>query len=79
VSRLQRCDIVLIEGFKGGAFPKLEIWRAALGKPTLWPQWPGIAAIASDTPAALPSGPLALDLADIAEVADCALALAAPV
>jgi molybdopterin-guanine dinucleotide biosynthesis protein B len=78
VSRLQRCDIVLIEGFKDGAFPKLEVWRAALGKPVLWPQWPGIAAIASDTPAVLPAGPLALDLADIAAIADCVVALATP-
>jgi molybdopterin-guanine dinucleotide biosynthesis protein B len=69
---------VLIEGFKQGAFPKLEVWRAALGKPTLWPQWPGVAAIASDTPAALPPGVRALDLADVHAIADLALAHASP-
>jgi molybdopterin-guanine dinucleotide biosynthesis protein B len=48
LARLQRCDLVLVEGFKGGDFPKLEVWRAAPGKPTLWPDWPGIVAVASD-------------------------------
>jgi molybdopterin-guanine dinucleotide biosynthesis protein B len=79
VSRLQRCDIVLIEGFKDGAFPKLEVWRAALAKPTLWPAWPGIVAIASDTPQSLPAGPVGLDLAHIGAITDCVLAHAAPV
>jgi molybdopterin-guanine dinucleotide biosynthesis protein B len=78
VGRLQRCDLVLIEGFKQGAFPKLEVWRAAPGKPTLWPQWPGIVAIASDTPQALPPGPLHADLADVHAIADLALAHASP-
>ena len=52
LSRLQHCDLVLIEGFKNGNFPKLEVWRATLGRPTLWPDWPGILAVASDSPAA---------------------------
>ncbi len=78
VGRLQRCDLVLIEGFKQGDFPKLEVWRAALGKPTLWPRWPGIVAIASDTPQALPPGPLHANLADVAAIADLALAHATP-
>jgi molybdopterin-guanine dinucleotide biosynthesis protein B len=76
LSRLQRCDLVLIEGFKNGAFPKLEVWRAALGKPPLWPQWAGIVAIATDDPGHLPAGTNAVErlaLADAAAVADCAL------
>ena len=55
LQRLQRCDIVLIEGFKNGEFPKLEVWRAALGKPLLGPDWPGIVAVASDSPQAVAS------------------------
>ena len=55
LDRMQHCDIVLIEGFKHGNFPKLEVWREELGKPTLWPEWPGIVAIASDTLSAVPS------------------------
>ncbi|MDP1647083.1 MAG: molybdopterin-guanine dinucleotide biosynthesis protein B [Rubrivivax sp.] len=76
LSRLQRCDLVLIEGFKNGGFPKLEVWRAELGKPTLWPDWPGILAIASDGPLPAP-GITRLDLADTAAIAGFVLANAA--
>ena len=72
LSRLQHCDLVLVEGFKDGDFPKLEVWRAALGKPTLWPHWPGIVAVASDTALASPEVPR-MDLADVAAVADFVL------
>jgi molybdopterin-guanine dinucleotide biosynthesis protein B len=51
LSRLQPCDLALVEGFKAGEFPKLEVWRRAVAAPLLWPQWPGIMAIASDEPA----------------------------
>jgi molybdopterin-guanine dinucleotide biosynthesis protein B len=73
------CDMLLIEGFKGGDFPKLEVWRAELGKPPLWPHWPGIAGIASDDRDALPlpappQGPPRLALDDVQAVADFALA-----
>ena len=81
LDRLQHCDLVLIEGFKHGDFPKLEVWRPVLDKPTLWPAWPGIVGIASDDAAALrgalPAGgaPLAqLDLADTGAIADFVLA-----
>jgi molybdopterin-guanine dinucleotide biosynthesis protein B len=78
VGRLQRCDLVLIEGFKQGDFPKLEVWRAAVGKPTLAPGWPGIVAVASDTPQALAALPvMRLDLADTAAIADLVLSRAA--
>lgn len=75
LDRMQRCDLVLIEGFKNGNFPKLEVWRASLGKPTLWPDWPGIVAIASDTPPTAPDqpgvapDPAQLHLSDIASIA----------
>ncbi len=73
LSRLQRCDIVLVEGFKSGDFPKLEVWRAAEGKPPLWPDWPGIVAIACEgtPPAAVPRQ---LALADTAAIAELVLA-----
>jgi molybdopterin-guanine dinucleotide biosynthesis adapter protein len=57
LARLQHCDLVLIEGFKDGGFPKLEVWRAALGLPPLWPDRPDIVAIASDLPEASPAWP----------------------
>lgn len=82
VERLQHCDVVLIEGFKEGDFPKIEVWRAAVGKPLLWPQWPGIVAIASDGPVALPDGPAPvpqrLDLGDIRTIGDLVLERARP-
>ena len=76
LERMQHCDLVLIEGFKEGGFPKLEVWRSALGKPTLWPQWPGIVAIASDGP--LPqAGATRLELSETAPIADFIRARAA--
>lgn len=48
LARLSPCDLVLVEGFKREAIPKLEIHRAAVGKPLLYPEDPRIVAIASD-------------------------------
>ncbi len=71
LGRLQHCDLVLVEGFKGGDFPKLEVWRASQEQPTLHPQWPGIVAIATDSPQALdPSTVPVLALHSIAPLAD---------
>ena len=76
LDRMQDCDIVLIEGFKNGGYPKLEVWRNGLGKPLLWPDWPGILAVASDT--AVPDTALPwLALSDLAAVASFVLAHAA--
>ena len=41
-------DLVLVEGFKGEDFPKLEVYRASVGKPLLFPEQAGIVALASD-------------------------------
>lgn len=49
-ARLAPVDLVLVEGFKRGRHRKLEVWRAATGKPPLWPDDPAILAVASDTP-----------------------------
>jgi molybdopterin-guanine dinucleotide biosynthesis protein B len=81
LGRMQDCDLLLVEGFKAGLFPKLEVWRAGLGKETLWPDWPGIGAIASDAPPAL-VGPAAdkvirLTLDDTASIASYVQAHAA--
>ncbi len=78
LDRMQHCDLVLIEGFKNGGFPKLEVWRADVGKPTLWPDWPGIEVIACDDlkrlRAVAPSAAVEqCDLADMASIADCVL------
>ena len=72
LDRMQHCDLVLIEGFKGGEFPKLEVWRDGLGKTTLWPEWPGIVAIASDKPVSS-AKVMQLDLSDATSIASFAM------
>ncbi|MDP1900333.1 MAG: molybdopterin-guanine dinucleotide biosynthesis protein B [Rubrivivax sp.] len=78
LSRLQHCDLVLVEGFKSGGFPKLEIWRSALGKRPLWPEWPGIQAMATEPAdqARVPAsdGVTWLDLGDARRIADFVIA-----
>ena len=49
LTKLSPVDRVLVEGFKRDAFPKVEIHRAANGKPLIHPDDPHIIAIASDT------------------------------
>ena len=68
LSRLQQCDLVLIEGFKQGGFPKLEVWRDIQNKNTLWPKLLDITAIASDRNIPLVEIPQFL-LEDIAGIA----------
>lgn len=68
LDRMQNCDLVLVEGFKYGEFPKLEVWRQSLKKPALWHNWPGIVAIATDSDELTPS--LAnFELSDVAPIA----------
>lgn len=50
LSRLAPCDLVLVEGFKRQPIPKVEIYRAAIGKPLLHPADEHIVAIATDSP-----------------------------
>ena len=76
LSRIQRCDLVLVEGFKSGDFPKLEVWRASEGKPPLYPDWPGIVAMAVEGTAPQPA-PRVLELADTAAIAELVIAEAA--
>ena len=78
LSRLSPVDLVLIEGFKRERHPKIEVHRAANGKPYLHPDDPSIRAIASDV--APPAGaPEWLVLDSIEAVADAALRHALPV
>jgi molybdopterin-guanine dinucleotide biosynthesis protein MobB len=45
-----RLDLVLVEGFRGEAIPKIEVHRPDLGQPALFPQRPEIRAVACDGP-----------------------------
>lgn len=47
-------DWVLVEGFKDSNLLKIEVWRAATGKPARYPDDPFMVAIATDSPADLP-------------------------
>ena len=49
ISRVSPCDLLLVEGYKHYAMPKLEIWRKGNGKPLLHPEDKHIVAIATDT------------------------------
>jgi molybdopterin-guanine dinucleotide biosynthesis protein B len=48
LAKLAPADIVLVEGFKRSPIPKLEVFRAANGKPPLHAHDPSIIAIAAD-------------------------------
>ncbi len=77
LGKLSPVDLVLIEGFKHGLHPKLEVFRAGLGKPPIHPDDPRIVAIVSDAP--LPDARIpVLDIDDIAGVIEVVLASAAP-
>ena len=76
VARMDPVDLIIVEGFKRDAHPKIEIHRAANEKPWMRPDMPGIVAVASDVapPYDLPRA----SLDDVEAVADLVLAHAAP-
>jgi molybdopterin-guanine dinucleotide biosynthesis protein B len=68
LTRLDPVDLVLVEGYKRDTHPKLEVWRAANGKPPIFPDDPTVIALATD--AAPPGVALpVLDLDDIPAIA----------
>ena len=69
VTHLAPVDLVLVEGFKREGHPKIEIHRAELGKPVLYPDDPQMVAIASDP--VLADAPIPhVSLNDIDAIAD---------
>ena len=52
LAKLSPVDLVIVEGFKRHSHPKLEVFRATIGKPLLHPDDDCIVAVATD--AALP-------------------------
>lgn len=54
IAELSPCDWVLVEGYKHADLPRVEVWRAALGQPPLYPDDPFVVALATDRPEALP-------------------------
>jgi molybdopterin-guanine dinucleotide biosynthesis protein B len=49
LARMEPVDLVLVDGFRSHAFPKLEVFRPVLGKPSLWDHEPEVVAVASDS------------------------------
>jgi molybdopterin-guanine dinucleotide biosynthesis protein B len=74
--RMSPCDLILVEGFKREAHPKLEVYREAVGKPPLHPEDSRIVAVAS--PGGLDASILVVDLDDVAAVAKLVCAKAEP-
>lgn len=72
LARLHPVNLVLIEGFKRDAHPKVEAHRAVTRNPLIAPDDPTIKAVASDTDLALDRPVFALD--DTCAVADFILA-----
>ncbi|MBI5164092.1 MAG: molybdopterin-guanine dinucleotide biosynthesis protein B [Magnetospirillum sp.] len=67
LSRMSPVDLVLVEGFRTWAHPRLEVWRAAVGKPPIHAEDPRMMAVATND--ALPECRLpCLPLDDIAAV-----------
>jgi molybdopterin-guanine dinucleotide biosynthesis protein B len=78
VGKMSPVDLVLVEGFKRDAFPKLEIHRVANGKPLIHLEDPHIIAVACDS--ALPAAQVpVVDLNDIERIADLLLKHAVPI
>ena len=72
LARLSPVDLVLVEGYKRDAHPKVEAHRAQTGNPLIAPGDPSIRAVASDTPLTM-DRPV-FDLDDTTAIADFILA-----
>ena len=77
LTHLSPVDLVIVEGYKTQSHPKLEVHRAVVGKPLLYPNDPNIVAIVSDTRPPNLALPFA-DLNDVEAIADLVDELARP-
>lgn len=68
LARLAPVDLVLVEGYKRDAHPKVEVWRAETGHALIQPGDPLVRAVATDSALTLPVP--VLDLNDAGAVAD---------
>jgi molybdopterin-guanine dinucleotide biosynthesis protein B len=71
LARMAPVDLVLVEGYKRDAHPKVEVWRTETGQPLIQPGDPLVRAVATDT--ALTLLVPVLDLNDTRAVADFVL------
>jgi len=70
LAKLSPVDLVIVEGFKRHAHPKLEVYRAVVGKPLIYPDDDCVVAIATDAPLPQAQVPVVMldDLETIANV-----------
>lgn len=68
LSRMSPVDLVIIEGFKSYAHPKMEVYRPEVGKPIICADDPSVVAVASTTKldVTIPQ----LDLNDVEAIAE---------
>ena len=64
LAELVDCDWALVEGFKQADLLKIEVWRAATGKPVQYPDDPFVVALATDSADRLPQA-TALPILDL--------------
>jgi molybdopterin-guanine dinucleotide biosynthesis protein B len=50
LKHLSPCDLVVVEGYKSEAIPKIEVHRRTGHTPLLYPQDPNVIAVATDEP-----------------------------
>ncbi len=48
LKQLSACDLVIVEGYKSAAIPKLEVHRRGNDTPLLYPEDPNVVAVATD-------------------------------
>ena len=77
LEKLSPVDLVIVEGFKRHPHPKLEVYRAVVGKPLLHPEDDCIVAIATDAPLREAQVPVIM-LDDIESIANVLQAEALP-
>jgi len=77
LAKLSPVDLVIVEGFKRHPHPKLEVYRAMVGKPLLHPDDDCIVAIATDAPMPQAQVPVVM-LDDIEAIANVLQAEALP-
>lgn len=78
LARLAPCDLILIEGYKRERVPKMEVWRAEVGKPLLHGLDPEIIAVATDDPLA-DTAVRRFALRDVAGIAEFVIERATPI
>jgi len=78
LARMSPVDLIVVEGYKAAPIPKLEVHRAAVGKPLLHPDDDCIVAVAADGP--LPQVELpVVSLDDIEAIADIVTVESVPI